>query len=176
MVKPVVVPDARVAGVSDLPSHEISPADPLRSAGEPCSFTSVSLPHAPNPEGLARMGAAAIRSCFLLESHFERDRVACVLRKSIAPLRTVPSLAQGRSSMRRHPSSGPISSRNEGSSASLISGGWVLCVWTVQAVGWQHRMKFISDAAAGMCVVKQGWRCAGSVLLCHTAGWFYTID
>jgi len=76
MVKPVVVPDARVAGGSDLSSYEISPADPLRSAGEPCSFTSVSLPHAPNPEGLARMGAAAIRSCFPLESLFERDRVA----------------------------------------------------------------------------------------------------
>jgi 4-deoxy-L-threo-5-hexosulose-uronate ketol-isomerase len=75
MVKSSAVPGAPNAGSPEAPSHESSPADPLRSAGAPSPLTSVIMPYVPNPEGLARMGTAAIRDGFLLDSLFERDRI-----------------------------------------------------------------------------------------------------
>jgi len=62
-------------GGADMLLHDGSPADPLGSAGVLSSTVNINLPHAPNPEGLAIMGTAAIRNCFLLGDLFERDRI-----------------------------------------------------------------------------------------------------
>jgi 4-deoxy-L-threo-5-hexosulose-uronate ketol-isomerase len=75
MVKSKAISDVRASGGLDLPAHEGFPDDPRRSAGAPYSFTSMTLPHAPNPEGLVCMGTAAIRRSFLLERLFARDRI-----------------------------------------------------------------------------------------------------
>ncbi len=76
MLKSSVVPDARAVGSPDAPSKEGSRADLSHAARMPSSMINVNLPHAPNPEGLACMGTASIRRCFLLEKIFVQDRIA----------------------------------------------------------------------------------------------------
>ncbi len=75
MVKSTEVRTACPQAGSDMVSQDVSAPDTSPAAGEPCSFINVSLSHPPNPEGLARMGTAGIRNCFLIENLFQQDRV-----------------------------------------------------------------------------------------------------
>jgi 4-deoxy-L-threo-5-hexosulose-uronate ketol-isomerase len=75
MVKSAETRAACSQGGPDLPSHDVSTPDSIPVAGEPCPSINISLPHPPNPEGLARMGTAGIRNSFLLENLFQQDRI-----------------------------------------------------------------------------------------------------
>jgi 4-deoxy-L-threo-5-hexosulose-uronate ketol-isomerase len=57
------------------PAQQHSSRESIGVAGAPNSSISVNLPCPPNPEGLARMGTAELRKCFLLENLFEQDRI-----------------------------------------------------------------------------------------------------
>jgi 4-deoxy-L-threo-5-hexosulose-uronate ketol-isomerase len=58
-----------------VPAQPDSSREPIGIAAAPNPLTSMSLPYPPNPEGLARMGTAEIRKCFLLERLFAQDRI-----------------------------------------------------------------------------------------------------
>ena len=75
MAKPPEIRAARSQCGPDLASHGVSAPESMPIAGAPCPSINSSLPHPPNPEGLARMGTSEIRKSFLLENLFAQDRI-----------------------------------------------------------------------------------------------------
>jgi 4-deoxy-L-threo-5-hexosulose-uronate ketol-isomerase len=75
MVKSSVDGGSQVERRPEPPAHDASGSDSRTIAGTSDRAKSVVLPHPPNPEGLAQMGTAGIRSCFLLDPLFERERI-----------------------------------------------------------------------------------------------------
>jgi 4-deoxy-L-threo-5-hexosulose-uronate ketol-isomerase len=75
MVKRLETGDTVLQGRPVMPALQDSSRGSIGIAGTPNPLISVSLPCPPNPEGLALMGTAEIRRCFLLENLFEQDRI-----------------------------------------------------------------------------------------------------